>query len=279
VEIAKDKSYTSYFLAKHGFRVPVGRTFFSARLLPNLAPAKRRGLEEACAYAKERGYPIIAKPNNLSQGKLVSKVCTENELRSVAAAIFEETEVLLIENVCAGRDYRIVVLGEDVVSAYERIPLTVVGDGVSSIEQLVLQKRDRLPALGRPNAEIQPEDPRIWATVRRLGYDRTSILPKGKSLTLLDNANLSTGGEAIDITGTLHPSYRQLALEVSRVMGLRLSGVDIMCPDAERPVGEYTVIEVNGAPGLDNYAALGAEQDERVKDLYREVLKYLEVNA
>jgi len=144
---------------------------------------------------------------------------------------------------------------------------------------LVLDKRDRLPAAGRPNAEVQPEDPRIWITARRLGYERASILQKGKSLALLDNANLSTGGEAIDITGTLHPSYRQLALDVSRVMGLRLSGVDVMCPDAEQPVGDYTIIEVNGAPGLDNYAALGAQQETRVKDLYREVLKYLEVSA
>jgi len=117
VEIAKDKSYTSYFLAKHGFRVPVGRTFFSPRLLLNLRPAKRRGLEDACAYAKERGYPVIAKPNDLSQGKLVCKVCTDDELRAVGTAIFEETEVLLIEDVCKGRDYRIVVLGAEVVSA------------------------------------------------------------------------------------------------------------------------------------------------------------------
>ncbi len=278
--IAKDKGYTSYLLTKYGFRVPRGQTFFSERLLPNLDIDKRRDIESACKYGYEMGYPVIVKPNNLSQGALVCKVHNDDDLRSVAEMIFERTNVMLVQELCIGKDYRIVVLGDEIISAYQRLPLTVTGDGKSTIESLILQKQSKFPDLGRPNAEIRPEDFRIWAKLEYLGLTRDSVLSKGESLILLDNANLSTGGDAIDVTDTLHYSYADLAIKIAKTMGLRLCGVDIMCPNAEEALSEnYWVIEVNGAPGLDNYAAIGDDQTERVKTLYRKVLKFLEQNA
>ena len=56
-----------------------------------------------------------------------------------------------------------------------------------------------------------------------------------------------------------------------------LCGVDILCNDITHSASAqvWNIIELNAAPGLDNYSSLGPEQAERVKSLYREILEYL----
>jgi D-alanine-D-alanine ligase-like ATP-grasp enzyme len=171
-----------------------------------------------------------------------------------------------------------VVLGDEIISAYQRIPLHVVGDGRSTIEQLVVRKRDGLAALGRPNTEIDPSDVRMDAVLDRFGLSRTSVLPKGAIQPLLDNANLSSGGDAIDITAALNPSLAEVAVKASRAIGLGLCGVDLICADATRPSADYVIVELNASPGLDNYASVGEEQSLRVDELYLKIIKYLEKN-
>ncbi len=277
--IAKDKGYTSYILSKYGIKVPKGQTFFSERLLPNLDSGKQRDVESACKYAQDIGYPVFVKPNDLSQGTLVCKVHNDQELRAVAKMIFEKTNVMLVQEVCVGKDYRIVVLGNEIISAYERLPLMITGDGISTVESLILQKKSGLVDLGRPNAEIQIEDFRIWSKLKSLNLSGESVIPEGNKLNLLDNANLSTGGDAVDVTDTLHQSYFDLAIKTAKIMGLQFCGVDIMCPDAEDALSEtHWIIEVNGAPGLDNYAAIGSKQNDRVEKLYVKVLEFIGQN-
>jgi len=276
-EIAKDKAYTNYFLRKHGFNVPEGQTFFSGKLLANLSADKRRGIDEAVQYASSIGFPVFVKPNNLSQGAFVTKTYRAQELVDTACEIFTRTNVMLVEKPCAGRDYRVVVLGERIISAYERIPLSVVGDGHATIEELLQQAKLRLQECGRPNSEIDMLDPRLDVKLGALRMSRMTVPKAQEKVFLLDNANLSTGGTSVDVTDDIHSGFSALAIAASRAIGLRLAGVDIICedlsvaPDAQ----QWNLIELNAAPGLDNYASLGDRQAERVRELYREVLGYL----
>ena len=276
-EIAKDKAYTNYFLRKHGIRVPDGRAFFADALNKNLAEHKQRSIEQACAYARTLGYPVFAKPNNLSQGTLVDRVNSDAQLVSHLGQIFLKTNVALVERPHIGRDYRVVILGTEVISAYERIPLSVMGDGKATIDELLLRARDALSLVGRPNAEIEPMDSRIDRKLSEQQLLRSSILPVGFELTLLDNANLSTGGRSIDVTADIHPSFTALAVKASKTIGLQLAGVDFIADDIRANADNqcWVVLEVNAAPGLDNYASLGTEQHDRVVDLYKKILQYL----
>jgi D-alanine-D-alanine ligase-like ATP-grasp enzyme len=278
-EIAKDKGYTSYFLRKHGFRTPKNKTFFSDKLNANLSKDNRRSISDAIEYAQLIGYPVFIKPNNLSQGTLVTKVYTPEEIVSVAEQIFERTHVLLLEEACPGNDYRLVVLGEEIISAYERVPLGVTGDGVHTIEELLEIAKNKLGAQNRPNSEINPFDPRIDLKLARLLLERDSILPQGQKIFLLDNANLSTGGTSVDVTDKIHPTFAAIAIAATRALGLRLAGIDILCHDLATNAADqvWNIIEVNAAPGLDNYASIGDEQAQRVKWLYRRILEYLAV--
>lgn len=279
-EIAKDKGYTSYFLRKHGFHVPTSRAFFSERLNENLPKNRRRYLTDAIEYAEALGLPVYVKPNNLSQGAFVTKAYSTQDIATVAARIFERTDVMLVENACHGRDYRVVVLGNRIISAYERIPLTVTGNGKHTIDQLLTIAKDHLVHLGRPNSEIDPFDERIDIKLVSLGKSRNVVLRHGEKIALLDNANLSTGGTSLDVTETIHSSFSEIAVRATNTLGLQLCGVDILALDiaSDAATQVWNIIELNAAPGLDNYSSLGPEQAERVKGLYRSILQYLATN-
>lgn len=276
-EIAKDKGYTSFFLRKHGFRVPGSKAFFSEKLNANLPEMRRRGLKDAIEYAKEIGLPVFVKPNSLSQGAFVTKAYSPDDIAFTAHQIFERADVLLIEECCTGRDYRIVVFDKKIISAYERIPLSVVGDAKNTIEQLIQISKDELEHLGRPNSEIDPLDPRIDGKLSEAGKSRSTIPLFGEKVILLDNANLSTGGTSVDVTDCIHSSFAKIALKATKTLGLQLCGVDILADDITKDASTqaWNIIELNAAPGLDNYSSLGYEQAERVKGLYRQILEYL----
>jgi len=109
-----------------------------------------------------------------------------------------------------------------------------------------------------------------------LHYEELSFsttLPANQTLQLLANANLSSGGEAEDVTSILHKDYKEMAIRLTREMGLTYSGIDIMTkyPINDR-LKDYTVIEINAAPGLDYYAEAGSRQQQIVKQLYQKLL-------
>jgi glutathione synthase/RimK-type ligase-like ATP-grasp enzyme len=276
VAIAEDKNYSSYFLRQAGLKVPRELTFFSEFLAQNLAPEKRRSPSDACEFAASIGYPVIVKPNDGSLGAFVVKARTAEDILSAAARIFAKHHVALVQEFLPGNDYRIVVLGDEIISAYQRIPLHVVGDGTSTIDELIVRKRNGLAALGRPNTEIDPSDVRIDAVLNRRQLRRSTILPQSALQPLLDNANLSAGGDAIDITTHLDPSLAEVAVKATRALGLSLCGVDLMCADATKPSADYTIVELNAAPGLDNYASVGVEQSHRVDEMFLKIVRFLE---
>ncbi len=273
-EIARDKGYTSYFLRKFGYAVPRDITVFTEKFNESLA--MQRTIDDGWVFAQSIGLPVILKPHNLSQGTLISKAHTKREYYAQARHILKRSSMMVVQEFLKGSDYRIVVLDNEVISAYERMPLKVVGDGSSSILDLLNQKQVQFVSTGRDTV-LDLEDPRITAKLKRAKKNIESILSEGESLTLLDVANLSTGGDARDVTHCIHPEYITLATSITRDFGLRLCGVDLMCTGPiDQPMQEYGVIEINSAPGLDNYGSMGDQQIQRVDELYLKVLKALE---
>jgi D-alanine-D-alanine ligase-like ATP-grasp enzyme len=276
VEIARDKGYACFFLKSFGYNVPYGQTFFSDDLNQHLDI--RRDIHDGFSFASQLGFPVIVKPNNLSQGRLVARVFNKREYFRLARQIFRHTSVLRVERFYEGNDYRIVVLDTEIISAYQRVPLSVVGDGRSTIRGLLRKKQESFVRAGR-DTTIKIDDFRIETKLARQRLSLDSVLSRGTKLFLLDNANLSTGGDAFDVTADVHREFANLAVRITRDMGLRFCGVDIITADITRPVLDYVVIEVNGAPGLDNYASIGTKQAKAVELLYLRVLRALESDA
>lgn len=273
-EIAKDKDYTSFFLKKMGYPVIPGKSFFSSEWSRTLK--SKRNIDAAYRYAKKIGWPIIVKPNSGSQGSNVIQVHNRREFYSALRQIFTKDNIALVQKIVKGKDYRVVVLDNKIISAYQRIPFNIVGDGVSTVQGLIKKKLKNLILLDRP-AKIELSDPRLIRNLKTQKLDLKSVLLKGEKIILLNNANLTTGGDSIDVTKILHPQFKKLAIDLTRDMGLRLCGVDLMVSgDISDPPKRYWVIEINAAPGLDHYIKTGPEQEKIVENMYLEILRAME---
>lgn len=273
-DIARDKGFARFFMKRAGYPVAEGKTFFKDSWAKTIG--SRDNVSAALTYAKKLGYPVIAKPNSRSQGTGVTLAHNAQELRTALAFIFTEDKVAIVEEYRPGSDYRIVVLDGKVISAYERQPLSVIGDGVSTIAQLLKKKQSYFTAVAR-DTKVDFADPRMLAKLRRQKLSLKSVVPKGKKIVLLDNANLSDGGDSVDVTETMHSGFRTLAISLAREMGLRMAGIDLMIEKGsidKTPVKNgYYIIEINATPGLDHYASTGKKQKKIVEDMYLEILK------
>lgn len=271
-EMAKDKDYAAFYMRQMGYPVPEGDAFYSDKWCRVIGSEK--DINAAYCYAKQLGFPVIVKPNSRSQGVGVAKVYNKREFVESIRFVFENVKdkVALVQKPVEGDDYRIVVLDDNVISAYRRHPLTVVGDGSKTVLQLAKDTEQKLLSLGR-RVSIDLEEIRIRHKLKRNKMSPDYILEDQRAINLLDNSNLSTGGEAEDVTEIIHEDYKRFAVGLTRDMGLRLCGVDLMTTGSiNEPIFDPTVIEVNAAPGLDHYAEIGEKQSRIVKDLYKKVL-------
>ncbi|MBI3966499.1 MAG: cyanophycin synthetase [Chloroflexi bacterium] len=274
-EIARDKDYCAYFLRRLGYPVPDGFTFFSEAW--GRVVRSDRGVAAAYEYARARGFPVVVKPNSRSHGLGVAKVFDKKDLYAASRAVFRTAEdrVALVQPFLAGDDYRLVVLDGAVVAAYERRPLSIVGDGERTIDALVSSRLVELASAGR-RISTPLDLAALTRRLRRQGLGLDSVLAPGRRLAVLDNANLSAGGEAADVTEEIHDGFRRVALSAARDLGLRYCGVDLLTQGRiDEPPLDYVILELNAAPGLDHYGRMGASQRQRVEAIYERLLRLL----
>lgn len=275
-DVAKDKDYAKFFMNKRGYPVADGTTIFSNDWAQKIK--SKRNISYAPKAALKLGYPLIVKPNSKSQGIGITKVENTKELFDALKQVFKIDRVAILEKYMPGHDYRVVVLDKDIISAYERIALSVVGDAKSTVLELLKQKQKLFHKTNR-DTKINFDDLRIKLKLKKQDLTFASILKKGEQVFLLDNANLSTGGDSVDVTNTMHPSFKNIATSLTRDMGLRIAGVDIMVTEGDitndAKKCKYYIIEINSAPGLDHYVTTGAKQKKIVEDMYLKVLMAL----
>ena len=238
--IAQDKDLTKKLLRAAGVPVPAGR------------PVKN--VDDAWAAALEIGVPVAVKPQDGNQGKGVTVNVTLHAQMVAAHHSAAEYGEVMVEKFLPGSDFRLLVVGNTVVAAARRDPPQVVGDGVHSVRELVdLVNQD--PKRGEGHAtsltKIRFDDITV---VRLTSQDLTpeSIPAKGRRVVLRNNANLSTGGTATDVTDDVHPALAARAVAAAQMVGLHICGVDLVCESMLLPLEAQHggVVEVNAAPGL-----------------------------
>lgn len=273
-EVAKDKDYATFFMKKMGYPTIEGKAFCSKEWAKTIKT--KDNINAGYAYVQKLGFPVIVKPNSGSQGVNVALVYTKAEFYRAMNSIFKNDRMALVQRYIQGKDYRIVVLDNKIISAYERIPLSVIGDSILSIKQLLEKKKKYFLSIKR-DINIKINDPRIKEKLKIVHKNLQSVPKKNEQVFLLDNANLSTGGDAVDVTHSVHKEFKKIAIKLTKDMGLRICGVDLMIQgDISKKPKKYFVIEVNSAPGLDHYVTTGKAQQKIVENLYLEVLKSME---
>jgi cyanophycin synthetase len=238
--IAQDKDLTKAVLHAAGVPVPLGRPV--------------ENLEEAWRFAQEIGLPVVVKPLDGNQGKGVTVNIVDREHFGIAYNAANKYGQVLVEKFLPGQDFRLLVVGDKLVAAARREPPLVVGDGIHTVRQLVEQVNAD-PRRGEGHAtsltKIRFDDIAV-ARLKVQGLEPESVPEKGQRVILRNNANLSTGGTATDVTDEVHPEVAARAVAAARMVGLDICGVDVVCESMQRPLEEQSggIVEVNAAPGL-----------------------------
>ena len=201
------------------------------------------------------GFPITIKPANGNQGRGVTTNITTFE-QAEEAFRFASTicKRVIVERHIPGFDYRLLMVDGKLAAAAKRTPAHVVGDGQSSVQQLI-NEVNRDPNRGdghdRVLTKIQA-GPAATFILARKNYNLNTVLKKSEILYLDYAANLSKGGTAEDVTDQVHPDVVRTAERVSKITGLDICGIDLMAKTLEKPLAETggVVLEVNAAPGL-----------------------------
>jgi cyanophycin synthetase len=239
--IAQDKDLTKMLLHAAGVPVPRGRSVADA--------------EDAWAAACELGGRVVVKPRDGNQGKGVAvNIGSREEVMAAYEVAASFRSDVIVERYLPGHDFRLLVVGDQLVAAARRTPPQVIGDGEHTVQQLVEQvNRDPLRGDGHATSLTKIRlDQIAIATLARQGFTIDSVPAKGKLVALRNNANLSTGGIATDVTDDVHPEVAARAVEAAQMVGLDICGVDVVCENVIRPLEEQGggIVEVNAAPGL-----------------------------
>lgn len=281
--ICQDKVMTAHFLANAGFLVPDSALVCADAM--RWFGTTDFDVESGWRFARAIGLPVVVKPLFLSKGELVSVVHDEREYAGSIALIFETLRrrgakrLALVQARCVDPEYRLVVLEGKILAAYRRYPLSVVGDGNSTVRELLASLREDFLAEGRDPGELPTDDRRIDVTLGRREMNRDSIPHDGQRIELLEVANLSLGGSAQDCSKVIHPVFAGLAARIAQTLHLTFCGIDIFIENIASATSSYRVLEVNSAPGLDDAVCQGEEQRRRVDALYTEVLRAIERRA
>ncbi|MCC7304418.1 ATP-grasp domain-containing protein [bacterium] len=190
---------------------------------------------------------IVVKPADSHGGKGVTVLPEVDNLEAAYFRAHRESPIVLAETYVVGENYRFLVLDNEVLAISLRRPPTIIGDGITDIQTLFADLNMENKTQGLPQV---PDSEYTWGIITAQGFDKSSILPIGKSIFLRLTANLSLGGTVDDVTETCDQSYKEIAIKVTKVLGLRFAGIDIIAEDLTEPNKAVFVIEANAAPGM-----------------------------
>ena len=262
VDIAANKHATKKLLGDMGVPVPKGYRI--------------RDIDELEKTLESVGYPAVIKPldGNHGRGATVG-IKTLEAAQTAFEKAKEYSRYVIVEQQLQGSDFRALVVNNRLIAVAERVPAHVVGDGESTIEQLI-EKTNADPRRGYGHEKVLTQietDGQTMRCIRSSGYELDSVLPKDEILYLKTTANISTGGTAIDRTDEVHPHNAFLFERIARIIGLDVAGIDVISPNVSDKLSENGggIIEVNAAPGFRMHLApsegIGRNVAEHVIDM------------
>lgn len=260
-----NKAVTKELLSRAGIKVPQGVKYTSIELAQK-------------DYSTWANKGLVIKPNSTNFGTAVQSYpsgASQDEFYASVKEAFSQDQSILIEEFLPWKEYRFLVIGDQTAAVLERIPANVLGNGKATIEELVVQKNLN-PLRGK--GYVKPLEKINLGQVEKVylasqGLDIHSVPEKDQQVFLRENSNISTGGDSVDRSDEVHPSYLELARASAALLGAQICGVDLMIKDLHSPMEEHNhgIIELNFNPALHihSYPAIGKGRavEKKVLDL------------
>lgn len=237
--ISSDKDLTKSLLQACGVPVPEGRLVDSP--------------EDAWDAAEEVGVPVVVKPRDGNHGRgVTTELMTREEVAAAYELALVEGSGVIVERFVRGNEHRLLVVDGRVVAAARGESASVVGDGRSTVTELIDQQINTDPRRGTTDADplnviLLDDDPAVRFELQRQGFNADSVPASGQQVLIQRNGNV-----AFDVTDLVHPSIAAAASLAARIVGLDIAGVDLVVEDVSRPIAAQrgAIVEVNAGPGL-----------------------------
>lgn len=264
VLIMENKTVTKKVLAEKGVKVPRGEEF------DTIEAAKIK----AHKYINK---PIVIKPKSTNFGIGINIFPEGANLEDIIHAFeiaFKNDTTVLIEEFIKGKEYRFLVINDEVVGILHRVPANIIGDGEKSIKELVeVKNQDPLRGKGyvTPLEKIRLEE-NAELFLKQQGKNFDYIPQKDEIIYLRENSNISTGGDSVDYTDDIPQKFKDIAVKASQAAGAKICGVDMMLEDYRDENTNYAIIELNFNPAIHIHSYPYKGKERKIAD---HVLKLL----
>jgi glutamate--cysteine ligase len=266
--IMENKNVTKIILKEHGLNVPKSTT---VKLVD----------EALIKYSNFVGKDIVIKPKSTNFGlgiTILKKLRSEEDYRLAITQALNYDSSVMIEKFIPGKEYRFLVVDDEVAAILHRVPANVVGNGSLNIKELVDEKNKNIM---RGEGYITPLEKIDLGTFERdyltsQGKDVNYVPEDGEVVYLRENSNLSTGGDSIDFTDDILNDYKIIAVKSAKAVGAKICGADIIISDvkAKPNRNNHSIIELNFNPILHAHAYPYKGQNRHVENNVLDLLGF-----
>jgi hypothetical protein len=233
--LASDKYFAGRILAQAGVSALGGEYFFLHGRHRAHRPAGHER-EDAMAHFRNLGTSAFVKPLTGSRGDFAQALHDEAALARYLGDVAQHYDAILMQPIVAGNEYRVFLLDDEVLFTARKHPPSVVGDGASSIRDLLGAHNHALRSRGLSPVAIDPD----------AALD--AVLPDGVRWEIPGRMNLSAGGTMV-MEAPPSDASLTLARQAARALGLRVAAIDLFT-DIGGDANAMQVIEVNSNPSI-----------------------------
>jgi len=242
--LMENKEVTKTILREHGLPVPDGI------VVDSVAEANK-------SFNQFQGKAIVVKPKSTNFGlgvQMLNEDVSLSEFTNAVKQAFTFDKTVMIERFIPGKEFRFLVIDDQVIAILHRIPANVTGDGMLTIEELITKKNDD-PLRGK--GHVTPFECIVLGKIeleclRMQGKDKSYIPKKGEAVYLRENSNVSTGGDSIDYTDDVIDGYKDIAIKAVKALGAKICGLDMIIADVKTAPNKdnHSIIELNFNPAI-----------------------------
>lgn len=242
--IMENKDVTKIVLSENGINVPDGVTV--------------QKIEDGIEFFQRfSGNDVVIKPKSTNFGKgvvILKQPYSIEDFKNAINQAFKYDKSVMIEEFIKGKEYRFLVINDEVAAILHRVPANVIGNGANTIEELAAEK-NKNPLRG--HGYVTPLEKITLGQIEKeyLGFqgkDFNTIPQRGEIVFLRENSNISTGGDSIDFTDEIIDEYKVIAVQAAKAVGAKICGADMIIQDINKKPDKsnYSIIELNFNPAL-----------------------------
>jgi len=264
--IMENKTVTKKVLERNHIKVPAGIEVF-----------KGQSLELAAKRYENQAIVVKPKSTNFGTGiSIFPQGASKEDIIKALEIGFKHDDTVLIEEFAKGKEYRFLVIGDEVAGVLHRVPANVIGDGKKTIRELVeIKNQDSLRGKGyKTPLEKINLDASSELFLKQSGLTFESMPTEGEVVYLRENSNISTGGDSIDYTDEIPQRFKDIAVASAKAAGAKFCGVDMMLEDYTNAEGDYAIIEINFNPAIHIHSYPYKGTERRIAEKVLKVLGF-----